>query len=100
MVRNTGLFDLSVSDDYLSKEIINCLTMAKAGIHAVLFVLSVKNRISQEEELTLHSLQRIFECKILDYFIVVFTGGDELEEDGQTLDEYLGQDCPEFLKVN
>ena len=100
MVRNTGLFDSTVTEEYLSKEIINCLSMAKEGIHAVLFVLSVKSRLSKEEELTLHSLQRIFEAKILDYFIVVFTGGDELEADGPTLDEYLGQDCPLFLKVN
>ena len=73
--------------------------MAEEGIHAVLFVLSVKNRISQEEESTLNSLQRIFESKILDYLIVVFTGGDELEEEGLTLDEYLEEGCPEFLQV-
>ncbi|CAD5314424.1 unnamed protein product [Arabidopsis thaliana] len=98
VIDTPGLFDSTVTEEYLSKEIINCLSMAKEGIHAVLFVLSVKSRLSKEEELTLHSLQRIFEAKILDYFIVVFTGGDELEADGQTLDEYLGQDCPLFLK--
>lgn len=73
--------------------------MAEEGIHAVLFVLSTKSRISQEEESTLNTLQRIFECKILDYFIVVFTGGDELEDEGQTLDDYLLDSCPEFLTV-
>lgn len=97
VIDTPGLFDLSVSAEYLSKEIINCLTLAEEGIHAVLFVLSVKNRISQEEESTLNSLQRIFESKILDYFIVVFTAGDELEADGQTLDDYLREGCPEFL---
>jgi len=84
VIDTPGLFDLSVSAEFLSKEIINCLTMAEEGIHAVLFVLSAKNRISQEEESTLNTLQRIFESKILDYFIVVFTGGDELEADEQT----------------
>ncbi|KAL1219710.1 Immune-associated nucleotide-binding protein 6 [Cardamine amara subsp. amara] len=97
VIDTPGLFDLSVSAEYISKEIINCLTMAREGIHAVLFVLSVKNRISQEEESTLHSLQRIFESKILDYFIVVFTGGDELEAEGQTLEDYFREGCPEFL---
>jgi GTP-binding protein EngB required for normal cell division len=97
VIDTPGLFDLSVSAEFLSKEIINCLTMAEEGIHAVLFVLSAKNRISQEEESTLNTLQRIFESKILDYFIVVFTGGDELEADEQTLDDYLREGCPEFL---
>uniref|UniRef100_A0A1J3HRM8 AIG1-type G domain-containing protein n=1 Tax=Noccaea caerulescens TaxID=107243 RepID=A0A1J3HRM8_NOCCA len=98
VIDTPGLFDLSVSAEFLSKEIINCLTMAKEGIHAVLFVLSAKCRISQEEELTLNTLQRIFESKILDYFIVVFTGGDELEQEGLTLDAYLGDNIPEFLR--
>ncbi|OAP14903.1 hypothetical protein AXX17_AT1G34690 [Arabidopsis thaliana] len=97
VIDTPGLFDLSVSAEVLSKEIINCLTMAEEGIHAVLFVLSVKSRISQEEEATLNTLQRIFEAKIIDYIIVVFTGGDELEDEGQTLDDYLRDGCPIFL---
>lgn len=88
-----------MSDDYLSKEIINCLTMTEEGIHAVLFVLSVKNRISKREESTFNTLQHIFDNKILDYFIVLFTGGDELEANNQTLDDYLCEGCPEFLTV-
>jgi hypothetical protein len=31
--------------------------------------------------------------------IVVFTGGDELEDDDETLEDYLGRSCPEPLKV-
>jgi len=31
--------------------------------------------------------------------IVVFTGGDDLEDHDVTLDDYLGSDCPEPLKV-
>ncbi|KAM3233044.1 hypothetical protein P3L10_018403 [Capsicum annuum] len=30
--------------------------------------------------------------------VIVFTGGDELEDSDQSLDEYLGNDCPEPLK--
>ncbi|CAA7045261.1 unnamed protein product [Microthlaspi erraticum] len=79
VIDTPGLFDSAVFED-LSKEIINCLTMAEEGIHAVLLVLSVRARVSQEEESTLNTLQCIFDSKILDYFIVVFTGGDDLEE--------------------
>ncbi|CAA7045228.1 unnamed protein product [Microthlaspi erraticum] len=96
IIDTPGLFDLSQSAEFLSGKVIKCLTMAEEGIHAVLFVLSTRGRITQEEESTLNALQRIFESKILDYFIVVFTGGDDFDEGGG-LDDYLRDSCPEFL---
>ncbi|KAK7322413.1 hypothetical protein VNO77_25792 [Canavalia gladiata] len=36
--------------------------------------------------------------KIVDYMIVIFTGGDDLEENGETLDDFMGRECPESLK--
>lgn len=72
--------------------------MAREGIHAVLVVLSVRNRFSKEEEAAINSLRILFGNKINDYMIVVFTGGDELEENEQTLEDFL-QDCPLPLKV-
>lgn len=73
--------------------------MAKDGIHAVLVVLSVRSRFSREEEAAVESLRKFFGSNISDYMIVVFTGGDDLEENDETLDDYLGRDCPEPLKV-
>lgn len=73
--------------------------MAKDGIHAALLVLSVRTRFSKEEEAAIQSLQNFFGGKINDYMIVVFTGGDDLEDNDETLEDYLGRDCPEPLKV-
>ncbi|KAG7599161.1 AIG1-type guanine nucleotide-binding (G) domain [Arabidopsis suecica] len=98
VIDTPGLFDLSVSANNISKEIVKCLTLAKGGIHAVLLVLSARTRITQEEENTLTALQSLFGSKILDYVIFVFTGGDVLEECNETLDDYLGRDCPDFIK--
>lgn len=72
--------------------------MAKDGIHAVLFVLSVKTRFSEGEEAVLNSLRTLFGNKMTDYMITVFTGGYELEYQETTLEDYLG-DCPHPLKV-
>jgi hypothetical protein len=94
-----GLFDFSVGSDFVGKEIVKCIDLAKDGIHAVLVVFSVRTRFSQEEEAALRSLQTLFGSRIVDYMIVVFTGGDELEEDDETLEDYLGRECPEPLKV-
>ncbi|CAA7018685.1 unnamed protein product [Microthlaspi erraticum] len=100
VIDTPGLFDFAVSADFLSREITKCLDMAEEGLHAVLFVLSARTRISQEDESTINALQVIFGSKMFDYMIVVFTGGDELKEDNSTLEEYLSEGCPEFLKTH
>lgn len=69
------------------------------GIHAVLLVLSVRSRFSREEQAAVQIFQEFFGEKIRDYMVVVFTGGDELEDSDESLDEYLGNDCPVPLKV-
>ncbi|KAL1219713.1 Immune-associated nucleotide-binding protein 3 [Cardamine amara subsp. amara] len=99
VIDTPGLFDLAVSAEYISKEIINCLTLAEGGLDVVVLVLSVKNRITQEEENTLSTLQVLFGSEIVKYLIVLFTGGDELEANNQTLDDYFLQGYPEFLKT-
>ncbi|XP_057531961.1 immune-associated nucleotide-binding protein 9-like isoform X2 [Amaranthus tricolor] len=98
VIDTPGLFDFNVSSDVIGKEIVKCIDLAKDGIHAILLVYSVRTRFSKEEEAALKSLQTFFGPKITDYMIVVFTGGDELEADDETLEEYLGRECPEPLK--
>jgi len=73
--------------------------VAKDGIHAILVVFSVRTRFSEEEEATLRVVQTLFGHKITDYMILVFTGGDELEYNDETLEDYLGG-CPQPLKVS
>jgi len=98
VIDTPGLFDFSAESEFIGKEIVKCINMAKDGIHAVVVVFSVRTRFSKEEEAALRSLQTLFGTKINDYMIVVFTGGDELEENDETLEDYLGRGCPEPLK--
>ncbi|KDO38890.1 hypothetical protein CISIN_1g040649mg, partial [Citrus sinensis] len=98
VIDTPGLFDSSAESEYVSKEIAKCIGMAKDGIHAVLLVFSVRSRFSQEEEAAVHRLQTLFGKKIFDYMIVVFTGGDDLEDNEKTLEDYLGLECPKPLK--
>ncbi|WVZ01443.1 hypothetical protein V8G54_027512 [Vigna mungo] len=76
VINTPGLFDGS---DSVEKEIIKCLDLTKDGIHAILVVFSVRTRFSEEEQTTLRVLQTLFGHKIIEYMIIVFTGGDELE---------------------
>ncbi|GAY61851.1 hypothetical protein CUMW_213210 [Citrus unshiu] len=44
------------------------------------------------------SMQSLLGKIFFDYMIVVFTGGDELEDNDETLEDYLGRECPKPLK--
>ncbi|KAJ8759571.1 hypothetical protein K2173_007199 [Erythroxylum novogranatense] len=98
VIDTPGLFDFSAESEFVGREIVKCINMAKDGIHAVILVLSVRTRFSKEEEGAIRSLQTLFGSKIIDYMIVVFTGGDELEDNDETLEDYLGHECPQPLK--
>ncbi|GFQ00579.1 putative protein phloem protein 2-like a3 [Phtheirospermum japonicum] len=95
VIDTPGLFDSSTELALIGNEIVKCISMAKDGIHAVLVVLSVRTRFSQEEVSVIESLTKFFGNKISDYMIVIFTGGDDLEN--KTLGDYL-RGCPELLK--
>lgn len=82
----------------MAREITNCLQLVEDGVHALILVLSVRTRFSKEEESAVQCLKEIFGEKILDYMIIVFTGGDQLEDDEMLLEDYLNQ-CPQPLKV-
>ncbi|WVZ11949.1 hypothetical protein V8G54_016479 [Vigna mungo] len=84
--------------EYVRKEIVKCIDLAKDGIHAVILVLSVRTRFTEEQETILKTLQSLFGSKIVDYMIVVFTGGDDLEETEESLGDYLGRECPKALE--
>ncbi|KFK25812.1 hypothetical protein AALP_AA8G163900 [Arabis alpina] len=99
VIDTPGLFDLLESAEYISKEIINCMKLAAGGIHVVVLVISLRTRITLEEQNTLSTLQSLFGSEIMSYLIVLFTGGDELEANNTTLDNYLSRGCPDFLKT-
>ncbi|XP_056861669.1 uncharacterized protein LOC130509544 [Raphanus sativus] len=98
IVDTPGLFDLSMTAEFIAKEIVRCITLAEDGIHAVLFVFTVRGRPTDEEKFSLYQLQTLFGSKTAVYMITVLTGGNILQDSDETLEEYLGQECPEFLK--
>ena len=94
-----GPFDSSAGSEFVGKEIVKCIGLAKGGIHAVLVVFSVRSRFTEEEEAAVHRLPTLFGNLFFDYMVVVFTGGDYLKDNEKTLKDYLGHECPNPLKV-
>ncbi|KAH9330402.1 hypothetical protein KI387_002510, partial [Taxus chinensis] len=91
------LFDKNSSKELLQREFAKCIELVKDGVHGVLYVVSVRNRFTAEEAAALDTLQLLFGPQILNYIVVIFTGGDDLEDDGITLEEYL-KDRPQKLE--
>ncbi|XP_027091511.1 immune-associated nucleotide-binding protein 9-like isoform X2 [Coffea arabica] len=91
VIDTPGLFNKSAEPQLVGKEIVRCIDMAKDGIHAVLVVVSLSSRISLEEAATVETLQKLFGDKITKYMIMVFTGGDDFEEDEVNFDDYLSR---------
>lgn len=90
--------DSCSENDLIADEIISCMNRDRDGIHAFLLVFSVRSRFSKEEEAAINCLVMFFGEKVYDYLIVVFTGGDLLDKDNETLQNFL-HDCPDKLKV-
>ncbi|WVY99319.1 hypothetical protein V8G54_025389 [Vigna mungo] len=67
VIDTPGLFDGTSS---AGKEIVKCIDLAKDGIHAIILVLSIRTRFSEEEQATFLTLQALFGHKIVDYMIV------------------------------
>ncbi|XP_019056196.1 PREDICTED: immune-associated nucleotide-binding protein 8-like [Nelumbo nucifera] len=97
VIDTPGLFDFTLGPDIVSKEIVKCIDLAKDGIHAVLMVYSIQTRFSVEEKVAFQTIQDLFDQNIVNYMIVVFTGGDMLEKDEETLQDYL-IGCPKPLQ--
>nr|GFA71466.1 hypothetical protein [Tanacetum cinerariifolium] len=92
------MFDSSLDLETIGEQIVRCIIMAKDGLHAVLFVFLICSRFLEEENVVVISLVALFKTKIYDFIIMVFIGGDELEDNGKTFEDFL-HDSPEALKV-
>ncbi|KAL5704148.1 hypothetical protein ACHQM5_022620 [Ranunculus cassubicifolius] len=93
VIDTPGLFDIEVK----AEEIVNCIRLAKDGIHAMLVVFRLR-RFTTHELSVIQILQTFFGEKILDYIVLVFTGGDDLEENEMTFEECLNSHCPKALQ--
>ncbi|XP_066511663.1 GTPase IMAP family member 8-like [Hoplias malabaricus] len=95
IVDTPGLFDTTLSNEEIQQEIVKCVSLSAPGPHAFIIVLSV-GRITKEELDTLDLLKRIFGPKAAMFSIVVFTRGDDLED--QTIHQYVEECTTEQVK--
>ncbi|XP_043082055.1 uncharacterized protein LOC122329668 isoform X2 [Puntigrus tetrazona] len=88
VIDTPGLYDNKLSKEEVITEIAKCLIYSLPGPHAFIIVIRV-GRFTEEEKNTVQELKEVFGEKIEKYVMILFTHKDQLEEENQTIEQYL-----------
>ncbi|KAL6460943.1 hypothetical protein MHYP_G00309090 [Metynnis hypsauchen] len=88
VIDTPGLFDTNIPNVEIKKEIAKCITMAAPGAHIFLLVLSL-GRFTEEEKEAVKMIQDLFGDEARAYTLVLFTGGDNLQEMEMSIDDFI-----------
>ncbi|KAK2827933.1 hypothetical protein Q5P01_018967 [Channa striata] len=97
VVDTPGLFDTSLSDNTVKREIAKCINMSAPGPHAILLVIKV-GRFTLEEREAVRKVGEIFGEDSWKYTIILFTHGDKVESDLKAQLSEVGPELQEILK--
>ncbi|KAL0151481.1 hypothetical protein M9458_053267 [Cirrhinus mrigala] len=89
VIDTPGLFDTELNNEEIQREISNCISMILPGPHVFITVISVAQRFTQEEATSVKIIQKMFGENSLKYTMVLFTRGDDLNN--ETIEELLGK---------
>lgn len=98
VVDTPGLFDDSLSYDEVNNETLKCMSLLAPGPHVFLLVLRI-GRFTPEEKETVRLIKEGFGKGAERFTIILFTNGDTLENDEQTIEEYIEKDKDFFAKL-
>lgn len=87
-VDTPGLFDTEVSNEITQQEIMKCIGITSPGPHAFIIVLAL-GRFTEEERNTVDHFVKHFGESVYQYFIVLFTRKDDLDEHNISLKEHV-----------
>ncbi|KAM8771874.1 GTPase IMAP family member 9-like [Acanthopagrus schlegelii] len=88
VIDTPGLFDTRFGMDKTAKDICQCITYAVPGPHVFLVVIRL-GRYTDEEKETVQRIQEIFGQAADRYSMVLFTGGDLLDD--TTIETFLNE---------
>ncbi|XP_048010554.1 GTPase IMAP family member 8-like [Megalobrama amblycephala] len=97
VVDTPGLFDTTLTNDQVVEEIVKCVSLSSPGPHVFVIVLSL-GRFTKEAMDTMDLIKKIFGLKAAQFSIVLFTRGDELED--ESIEDYVSKyNCAELKKL-
>lgn len=89
VVDTPGFFDTNCTARENEDEIAKSYQMLAPGPHAFLIVLDINKRFTEQEWQASQMVTKLFKSGSVDYGLIVFTGSDQLIEDGTTIEKYL-----------
>uniref|UniRef100_A0A3P9MT03 Zgc:171452 n=1 Tax=Poecilia reticulata TaxID=8081 RepID=A0A3P9MT03_POERE len=95
IIDTPGVFDTSITEKELKRQIENCVNLSLPGPHIFLLVINLSARFTVEEKNAIKWITDNFGEEVSKYTIVVFTGGDQLKD---TIENYLHK-SPDLRKL-
>lgn len=91
-----GLYDTDKSHEEICSTIFKAVAGMHPGPHAILYVIKA-GRFTKEEYGTFKRLKAMFDEKIVDHMIILFTYGDELHDGVKSIEQML-EESPDGMK--
>ncbi|XP_055051108.2 GTPase IMAP family member 8-like [Misgurnus anguillicaudatus] len=88
VIDTPDLLDPDLNEEQLKNMSDHLVSLCTAGLSAVLLVTPLDKPVGNEEEI-LYFIKSLLGPNIQKYIMVLFTHGDELEDEEETIDEYL-----------
>ncbi|XP_037371359.1 GTPase IMAP family member 7-like [Talpa occidentalis] len=89
VVDTPGLFDTKESLDTTCREISQCVLASAPGPHAVVMVMRLSSRYTEEEQQTVALIKNVFGKSVMKHMIILFTGKEDLGN--SSLSEFIAQ---------
>ncbi|XP_063324368.2 GTPase IMAP family member 8-like [Pelmatolapia mariae] len=90
VVDTPGLFDTHKTEEELTADMERCICFAAPGPNVFLVVIQA-NRFTEKDQETVKIMQKMFGKRSACSTLVLFTHGDELKSDGDTMKELISK---------